>query len=341
MYLVLAMDEDVHADAVLYYLKERGAEVRRFDIASLFEEYGSSEYIERRDLVSVEIGCTEGQLKFSDGQLISSKDVEGIYCRSFFYPPAKDESSTAEHLATAENKSAIRGFFSLVPDSCIWINNPYLEEKIDNKIYQHKCALKFNLDVPDSLVTNSPDSVSKFFNKHKGNIIIKQMSDVSIIDKTPVVAEDGFDDYEFKGFYTSLIRQADLDDLDDYLGKGCSPVLIQEVLDKKSELRVTVVGDKCFSYRIYSQEREESKTDFRHVDDLRSEKCELPENVKDKIISLMKYWNISFAAFDFVETTDNRIVFLEANVVGNWLWLEQNEPDSEIAQAISSLLTHK
>ncbi len=338
MYLILAMDEDVHADAVLYYLKEREAEVRRFDISSLFEEYGSREYIERRELISIEIGSTEGKLIFPDGKIVSSKDIEGIYCRSFYYPPAKDESSTAEQLATFENKSALRGFFSLVPDSCIWINDPYLEEKIDNKIYQHQCALRFNLEVPDSLVTNSSDSVRNFFNNHNGKIIIKQMSDVSIIDKISVVTEDGFDDYEFKGFYTSLIRQSDLDDIDDYLGKGCAPVLIQEALDKRSEIRVTVVGDKCFSYRIYSQERVESKTDFRRVDDLRTEKCELQENVKNKIIALVKYWNIYFAAIDFVETTDNRIVFLEANVVGNWLWLEQNEPDSEIAQAITTLL---
>lgn len=341
MYLILAMDEDVHADAVLYYLKERGVDVRRLDIASLFEEYGSSEYLARRELISVEIGCKEGQLIFPDGQIVSSKDVEGIYCRSFYYPPAKDESSTAEQLATAEIKSALRGFFSLVPDSCKWINNPYLEDKIDNKIYQHQCALRFNLEVPDSLVTNSPDSFRKFFNKHQGKIIIKQMSDVSIIDKIPFVTEEGFDDYEFKGFYTSLVRLSDLDDLDNYLGKGCAPVLIQEALDKMSELRVTVVGDKCFSYRIYSQERAESKTDFRHVDDLRSEKCDLPKNVKDRILSLIRFWNISFAAIDLVETTDNRIVFLEANVVGNWLWLEQNESGSEIAKAVSFLLTHK
>lgn len=341
MYIILAQNEDIHADAVLYYLKQNGADVKRFDIAYLFDEYGSVEHEEHRQKISIEIGTSTGRLLFPNGDIISSDDIEGIFCRSFYFPKARDESPTADQLATAEIRCALRGFFSLVPETCIWINNPYIEDKVDNKIYQHHCALQHGLYVPDTLITNDAAKVKAFYNKHHGHIIIKQLSDISIIDEKPITTAEGYRDYEFKGFYTSKVNASDLDNLNDYFGQGCAPALFQEELLKKSELRVTVVGNKIFSYRIYSQENVKSLTDFRHVDDLKTESCQLDMDTEAKILKLISSWKINFAAVDLVETIDGRIVFLEANVVGNWLWLELNKNGSDIAKAISDLLLNK
>ena len=82
-------------------------------------------------------------------------------------------------------------------------------------------------------------------------------------------------------------------------------------------------------------------TDFRHVDDLKTESCQLDMDTEAKILKLISSWKINFAAVDLVETIDGRIVFLEANVVGNWLWLELNKNGSDIAKAISNLLLNK
>ena len=54
MHIVLAADDDVHADAVVYYLKKRGAAVRRFDPASLF---GCASAGVRSEQAVVRIGC--------------------------------------------------------------------------------------------------------------------------------------------------------------------------------------------------------------------------------------------------------------------------------------------
>ena len=53
---------------------------------------------------------------------------------------------------------------------------------------------------------------------------------------------------EFKGFYTSPVNASDLASLEEYFDPGSAPVLLQEALCKKSELRVTIIGDKCFTY---------------------------------------------------------------------------------------------
>ena len=162
MYLILAIDEDVHADAVLYYLEKYGKKVKRFDPAFLFDEYGSIETEARREKIIIDISCTSGKLIFTNGDIVSSDDIEGVYCRSFYIPKAKDSSSTADQLATAEIRSTVQGFFSLIPQSCRWINNPYTEDKVDNKIYQHQCAVAHGLDIPDTIVTNCSDNVKAF-----------------------------------------------------------------------------------------------------------------------------------------------------------------------------------
>ena len=322
----------------LFLLAQCADCVRKF-VKNLFDEYGAIEQGPRRDKLTVEINCTSGKITFLNGDVILSDEVEGVLCRSFYFPKAKDSSSTADMLATAEIKSTLKGFFSLIPESCKWINNPYLEEKIDNKIYQHQCAVKHGFKVPQTLVTNNASKVKEFFKKNNGKIIIKQLSDISLIDESPYVNKDGIKDVEYKGFYTSAVTSSDLNNLEEYFCPGSAPVLLQEKLEKKSELRVTVVGDRLFSYRIYSQENDFSKVDFRHVDNLRTEKCQLSDEISTKLIKMIKVWNISFAAVDLVETVSEELFFLEANVAGNWLWLEKEQDGSEIAKAIADLLT--
>ena len=309
------------------------------NLLKMVDEYGAIEQGPRRDKLTVEINCTSGKITFLNGDVILSDEVEVVLCRSFYFPKAKDSSSTADMQATAEIKSTLKGFFSLIPESCKWINNPYLEEKIDNKIYLHQCAVKHGFKVPQTLVTNNASKVKEFFKKNNGKIIIKQLSDISLIDESPYVNKDGIKDVEYKGFYTSAVTSSDLNNLEEYFCPGSAPVLLQEKLEKKSELRVTVVGDRLFSYRIYSQENDYSKVDFRHVDNLRTEKCQLSDEISTKLIKMIKVWNISFAAVDLVETVSEELFFLEANVVGNWLWLEKEQDGSEIAKAIADLLT--
>ncbi len=338
MYLILAQDEDVHADAVLFYLKKYGKNVRRFDIATLFDEYSAADHYENRSSINIDIGVDNGRLIFENGDIIDSSQIRSILSRSFYIPKSKENAPTTDHLATAEIRTALKGLFSLVPDSCKWINNPYIEEKVDNKIFQHSCARRLGLKVPDTIITNDPVKARAFFDNHQEQVIIKQLSEISLIDEKPYINKEGYNDIEFKGFYTSKVLREDLNDLDDCLGPGSAPVFFQECLKKKSELRVTVIGDKCFTYRIFSQENEKSRIDFRHVDDLRTEPCDLPDTIKNKILNLMQNWGLEFATIDLVETENNEIVFLEANVVGNWLWLEIGKNGSQIAQAIADYM---
>ena len=343
MYLILAMNEDLHADAVLYYLEEAGETVVRIDPERLFLKYGVSadlDYLNTESQKAVAVITPDSAvIHLANGNTIDVSQVEGVFCRSFYVPTAKDDDSTADHLAMAEIRSVFRGFCSMLPANVRWVNDPYVEDRVDNKIFQHYSAKSFGLQIPDTLVTNDSDKAREFFKHHESGVIIKQLSDISLVVENPIKTEFGENDVEVNGFYTSEVTGNDIEDIDEYLTPGSAPVLLQDKLLKRSELRVTVVGDKVFTYRLFSQENEKTLMDFRKDVNVRSEKAVLPEAEEKKLLAMLKSWGISFASCDFVETQDGRTVFLEANVEGNWLWLEEER--SPIAKCIADLLRGK
>ena len=343
MYLILAMNEDLHADAVLYYLEKAGETVVRIDPERLFLRYGVSpalECLNTESLKAVTVITPESAvIHLANGKTVDVNQVEGVFCRSFYVPAARDEDTTADHLAMSEIRSVFRGFCSMLPPGVRWVNDPYIEDRVDNKIYQHYSAKNFGLRIPDTLVTNDCARAREFFKQHESGVIIKQLSDISLVEQKPFKNEFGEDDVEVNGFYTSEVTGNDIGEIDQYLTPGSAPVLLQEKLLKRSELRVIVVGDRVFTYRLFSQENEKTLVDCRKDFEVRSEMAVLPEAEEKKLLSMLRSWGISFAACDFVETQDGRTVFLEANVEGNWLWLEEDR--SPIAECIAELLRGK
>ena len=90
---------------------------------------------------------------------------------------------------------------------------------------------------------------------------------------------------------THLITPEDHKQLED-LKK--SPAFFNNFIDKEHDLRVTVVGERIFAVRIFSQQFTESKVDFRKREgDLKMEICKLPDELTDKIMKLMYHFHLN------------------------------------------------
>ncbi|MDC0229635.1 hypothetical protein OAK48_01550 [Deltaproteobacteria bacterium] len=117
---------------------------------------------------------------------------------------------------------------------------------------------------------------------------MKQLSNVCVF------TEDG---QSAKALYTHLISPKDhkqLEDLKKY------PAFFSSFIDKEYDLRVTVVGERIFAVRIFSQQFTESKVNFRREEgDLKMEVCKLPDELTDKIMKLMHHFQLNFGALDF------------------------------------------
>lgn len=320
MIIILAEDSDLHADSVVWYLKNSGAEIARFDPSKFF--------LDESNILNI-TDCDDNYI-IAHGEKIYTEEITAVYSRCYSFEKAPDTCTVSEHLRCHEARSALAGFLSSL-DAC-WINNPFAEDRADNKILQYKMAKAAGLQIPPTLITNSPDEFIAFYNLCKGDVIIKQLSDVCLIEEIHFINAENLPDSRGLGFYTQEVKS-----LNHVREIAATPCHFQKKIPKKSELRVNVIGAECFAWRIYSQVEDKSRLDFRLGENLNCQRVKLSNEYKNRLVSFVKSLGIIFAAIDIIETPDDELIFLEANVNGNWLWLEQ-PGQSLVAEKLAEML---
>lgn len=223
-----------------------------------------------------------------------------------------------------------------------WINPSLSERAAANKPNQLVAAREAGLEVPETLVTNDPTDAIEFAERMWGRgeeVAFKPIG--GFLARPELFSKEAAEAYA-----DCLATPADLPPEKQNLGvvftqrldrekmaalghiRVC-PVVFQQYIQKSCEYRVTVVGNRVFSCRISSQEREETSTDFRRLVLLERAQmpthaeASLPAEVEASILKLMKRLDLVFGCVDLICTPDNRFVFLEVNPSGQWQWVER------------------
>ena len=205
-----------------------------------------------------------------------------------------------------------------------WLNNPWSIDKAENKPYQLLEALESGFNTPDTVITSDPELVMDFYNKHSKDIIVKLLSSSIIPDHV---------------IYTNKVT-------DEYMSEissvKMSPSIFQETVKKDHELRITVVGNRLFPVKIYSQEDSETSLDWRKKPKfndfkVRMESAVLPREVETKIFVFMNKLGLDFGCIDMIVDENGDYIFLEINSNGQWYFVQLNT-GAKIAEAIASEL---
>ena len=110
-------------------------------------------------------------------------------------------------------------------------------------------------------------------------------------------------------------------------------------MPKRTELRVTVIGDELFAAEILSQEHAETVVDWRRFDvPVTWRRAELPDSVAAQCLALTRGYGLNFGAVDLVSTPDGRYVFLEINPNGQFLFVQERVPELRMGQALAACL---
>jgi glutathione synthase/RimK-type ligase-like ATP-grasp enzyme len=160
----------------------------------------------------------------------------------------------------------------------------------------------------------------------RGRTVIKQISDIA------------FNGDEFRGGV--FTEEVHFEHLQDEIALRAAPIMLQRLVDKTCDIRVTVVNDSQFAVQIDSQDLPESRIDFRKRQDLPMRAIELPEKVHRGIATLMARTGLHFGALDFALDRSGEYFFLEVNPTGNWLWIEHQlglDISGQLANALLSL----
>jgi glutathione synthase/RimK-type ligase-like ATP-grasp enzyme len=95
-------------------------------------------------------------------------------------------------------------------------------------------------------------------------------------------------------------------------------------VEKRVELRVTVVGTKVFAAEIDSQATNHTRFDWRRYDlgNTPHRAHPLPDDVAERCLALTQRLGLSYGAIDLIVTPDGRYVFIEINPNGQYSWIE-------------------
>jgi glutathione synthase/RimK-type ligase-like ATP-grasp enzyme len=203
--------------------------------------------------------------------------------------------------------------------------------RCDHKELQLRKARELGLDIPRTLFSNHPADVQRFCAAIRGEVITKMQHSFAVYR--------GGDEHVV---YTNTVRERDLT-LEALEGLSYSPMTFQEKLEKKLELRVTVVGGRAFTAAVNSQVLDGAKLDWRKEGTALLDAWEpyvLPRRVERGLLALTKWFGLNYAAADFIITPEGRHVFLEINAGGEFYWL-QRTPGLPIVEALAEVLVGK
>lgn len=198
----------------------------------------------------------------------------------------------------------IRDFLFENLANAIWYPSP--KSVSVNKIEILKEAMNNELNVPKFLITNSKKRLIDFYTENDYSIITKAIGNLRIIT---------FDEDTINPIYTKQVSGVLIDEL----SNNFFPSFFQRIIIKKIELRVLFFNDRFFTSAILSQENEMTMIDSRLYDEeveSRLVPYELKEEVKLKLIKMLKNLNINIGCIDIIIDEKGEYYFLEINPVG-------------------------
>ena len=251
-----------------------------------------------RDTFDSNINLTDNTLRIS-GISYNLNDFKSVYYRRTCDFWVKDKY-VSEYIRT-EQVAFLRQLEFLIPQAK-WINLPSKMYLANNKLDQLQVAKKLGWIIP---ITQAGTSVNNI--KVDIKYIIKSISS-QLVNIT---------ENESCGLSSQLVNSSEITGI--HFGSVC---IVQEYVEKQYEIRVTIIGDNIFAFRINSQEtgNPETAVDFRNWGDdkLKFELIDMPQVVVDKCFAITRHYGLIYNTIDIICTPDNEYVFLEINPNGQF-----------------------
>ncbi len=310
--LVVSHDEDQAAQAVAAHLSDLGTHVCHLDAADFPVRVG----------FDARLGPGLGKTwtgGFTGLGIADLSNVDGIYYRKpnrFAFP--SDLSHDEMQFAQLEAQAGVLGV--LASSRSKWINHPLTETPAAYKPLQLAHASFVGLHPPQTLITNSRESVLNFAKQHGGQLVHKGIGKDLVAPGSVTVPA------------TRIVESVELQSSE---GLEVTTHLFQEPIVKTHDVRVTVVGEWMCAVEIHTPTR---TLDWRTCYEMHDYRLtNLPDSVRAGLMKLMSSYMLTFATFDFGVEEDGRWRFFEMNSNGEWYWLAR-ELDVPIAQQIARAL---
>jgi len=192
------------------------------------------------------------------------------------------------------------------------------------KPYQFAMAHEVGLNIPRTITGNNPQEIVDFYKLCKERVVFKPFkSAIWQTARGPAMVPTTQLTYE-------MIRNADL---------GAAPGIFQECIEKRSEVRATIMGNTIFAWEKEFVGRDDLDVDWRFMFKGAVHKAhQLPSVIQQACFDLMEKLGLVFGCFDFVRDQDGEYFFLEVNPQGQWLWGDSLGCDLNQLEAMAEFL---
>jgi hypothetical protein len=293
MLLVVTNREDLTADWLILELQHRSAPYVRFN---------TEDYPQRASLH----WSIDDQRLVIAGHEISSQQIDTVWFRRPVPPRLRSGLSRADaEWAARETSEALDGFWRTL--DARWVSRPSAIRFADSKPLQLIDAANLGFNVPETLITSSGKRVQELAERSPHGVICKPLRSGQVRNSGAGL------------LFTSVVAPAQLDDLSD------EPHLFQARVQKRYDIRVTIIGDELFATRIAPLHGTDGGVDWRRVkqESLAYTPEDLPGEVAERCLRLVHHYDLSFGAIDLARREDGGYTFFELNPNGQWAFVEQ------------------
>lgn len=322
--LILSNEKEHSVEGVVKHLKKMGEKLYRFNTETFPKNKAFTVMLRDNDVCGSLRTINDSVLKDTT---INWENIKSVWYRRPAFPEMIDSiRGDFREFGINESRAALWSLYTSM--DARWVNPPLLSSKLleDNKLYQMKIAQSVGLTVPDTIISNNFEDVLSFASTYK-NLAVKPLY--------TTVFREGNSDLLF--LYTNKITRKEISDREREI--GLCPIMLQEYIEKKVELRITIVGQEIFACAIHSQDSKQTLHDWRKYDfsGVKHEKYRLPDDIKSYLFKLMESLGLLYGAIDMIITPNDEYVFLEINPNGQWGWIEELT-GMQISKSIACLL---
>ncbi|MDP3880632.1 MAG: hypothetical protein Q8Q32_00405 [bacterium] len=221
-------------------------------------------------------------------------------------PPFTGQPSDLEEVVQRSN---IVGFLEPAMEmmNIPWLNQPSAVMRAARKLHQLHMAPMYGLQVPQTIVSNSPEAVRGFCSNREA--VVKNLNsswvaqgEGSLLSETKIVDKDILGD-------------------DDTI-RFC-PLIYQEFVERRHDYRVVVLGDECFVTRCDSLQGNRADVRIGQGTGESFYRSSLPQVYIKRLRQMMSAFNLNYCSADFIEGVDGSVYFLEMNTCGAWWWMDR------------------
>jgi glutathione synthase/RimK-type ligase-like ATP-grasp enzyme len=315
--LIFASQDDAHATAVGWALRQGGADVVLAPSVRTDEE----------TRMAVWVG--DGGFTINGTMCSQERNLRSVWYRRPKSPEAGTCHEADRGFIAGQWLRLQNNVFGLAENllDALWVNNPDMATRAENKLVQMHAARQVGLDLPDTLISNDVHDVRV------------------MLQRWPHVVFKTFYPYNWKSASTGNMYNIGVKLLDassELPEKSIAmcPGIFQRYIEKAYDVRVTVIGDRYFSVRMQRSDGTAYVDWRKHMmdEDLFIEEWPLPAHMENKLRALMHKLGLAYGCIDLVVDPDGGIYFLEVNQAGQFLFVEEALPSMPLLAAMTAML---